>query len=121
MSSGTKEERPSADLPQAVRGDLHCSFCRKSQDQVRKLIAGPDVYICDECVDLCIDILERESVAESTTITTPLHAIGSCALCKLPKDVMELRMIGDQGVLCIECIDAVRGAAEPVEQDKGAT
>ena len=32
---------------------LKCSFCGKSQDQVRKLIAGPGVYICDECIDLC--------------------------------------------------------------------
>lgn len=41
-------------------GALHCSFCGKSQDAVRKLIAGPSVYICDECVDLCNDILREE-------------------------------------------------------------
>jgi ATP-dependent protease Clp ATPase subunit len=34
-------------------GSLVCSFCGKSQDEVRKLIAGPTVYICDECIDLC--------------------------------------------------------------------
>jgi ATP-dependent Clp protease ATP-binding subunit ClpX len=39
---------------------LYCSFCGKAQDEVRKLIAGPSVYICDECVDLCNDILEEE-------------------------------------------------------------
>jgi ATP-dependent Clp protease ATP-binding subunit ClpX len=39
---------------------LKCSFCGKSQEQVRKLIAGPGVYICDECVDLCNDILDEE-------------------------------------------------------------
>ncbi|MDY0136755.1 MAG: ATP-dependent Clp protease ATP-binding subunit ClpX [Thiomicrospira sp.] len=39
---------------------LYCSFCGKSQDEVRKLIAGPSVYICDECVDLCNDILREE-------------------------------------------------------------
>ncbi|MEM6446325.1 MAG: ATP-dependent protease ATP-binding subunit ClpX [Cyanobacteria bacterium J06642_2] len=39
---------------------LKCSFCGKSQEQVRKLIAGPGVYICDECVDLCNEILEEE-------------------------------------------------------------
>ncbi|MEZ0373783.1 MAG: ClpX C4-type zinc finger protein, partial [Candidatus Sericytochromatia bacterium] len=37
-----------------------CSFCGKSQDQVRKLIAAPGVYICNECVDLCNEILEEE-------------------------------------------------------------
>ncbi|MGP1954427.1 MAG: ClpX C4-type zinc finger protein, partial [Arsenophonus sp. NC-QC1-MAG3] len=42
---------------------LYCSFCRKSQHEVRKLIAGPSIYICDECVELCNDIL-REEVKE---------------------------------------------------------
>ena len=39
---------------------LQCSFCGKSQRQVRKLIAGPGVYICDECIDLCNEIIEEE-------------------------------------------------------------
>ena len=39
---------------------LHCSFCGKSQNDVRKLIAGPTVFICDECVDLCTDIIREE-------------------------------------------------------------
>ena len=39
---------------------LHCSFCGKNQDEVKKLIAGPSVYICNECVDLCNDIIEEE-------------------------------------------------------------
>jgi ATP-dependent Clp protease ATP-binding subunit ClpX len=43
---------------------LYCSFCGKSQDEVRKLIAGPSVYICDECVDLCNDILREEFGAD---------------------------------------------------------
>ena len=40
--------------------DLRCSFCGKSQREVRKLIAGPSVYICDECVELCNDIITEE-------------------------------------------------------------
>ncbi len=44
---------------------LYCSFCGKSQHEVRKLIAGPSVFICDECVDLCNDII-REEVQESS-------------------------------------------------------
>jgi ATP-dependent Clp protease ATP-binding subunit ClpX len=39
---------------------LYCSFCGKSQHEVKKLIAGPSVYICDECVDLCNDIIREE-------------------------------------------------------------
>ena len=37
---------------------LYCSFCGKSQHEVRKLIAGPTVFICDECVELCMDIIK---------------------------------------------------------------
>ncbi len=44
--------------------DLICSFCGKSQDEVKKLIAGPNIYICDECVELCNDILREEVEAE---------------------------------------------------------
>ena len=40
---------------------LYCSFCGKSQHEVRKLIAGPQVYICDECIELCMDIIKEES------------------------------------------------------------
>ena len=40
---------------------LYCSFCGKSQHEVRKLIAGPTVFICDECVELCMDIIKEES------------------------------------------------------------
>ena len=43
---------------------LHCSFCGKSQHEVRKLIAGPTVFICDECVGLCNDIIENEEVLD---------------------------------------------------------
>ncbi|WP_342525193.1 ATP-dependent protease ATP-binding subunit ClpX [Chryseomicrobium sp. FSL W7-1435] len=42
------------------KGNLKCSFCGKPQEQVRKLVAGPGVYICDECIDLCSEIVEEE-------------------------------------------------------------
>ena len=51
---------------------LYCSFCGKSQHEVRKLIAGPSVFICDECVDLCNDII-REEVQESGSDTPTDH------------------------------------------------
>ena len=47
---------------------LKCSFCGKSQKQVKKLIAGPGVYVCDECIDLCNEIIEEE-LSESTEIS----------------------------------------------------
>jgi ATP-dependent Clp protease ATP-binding subunit ClpX len=43
------------------KGTLYCSFCGKSQHEVRKLIAGPTVFICDECIELCKDIIRDEA------------------------------------------------------------
>ncbi|MCD6525464.1 MAG: ATP-dependent Clp protease ATP-binding subunit ClpX [Desulfuromonas sp.] len=48
-------------------GELTCSFCGKSQDEVKKLIAGPSVYICDECIDLCQEIIVEELGGEDTS------------------------------------------------------
>ena len=56
-------------------GDLVCSFCGKSQDEVKKLIAGPTVYICDECIELCNDIIaeefEKEEAAKLSSVPKP--------------------------------------------------
>ena len=55
---------------------LYCSFCNKSQHEVRKLIAGPSVFVCDECIDLCNDIIREEAQAQAresirTDLPTP--------------------------------------------------
>lgn len=60
---------------------LYCSFCGKSQHEVRKLIAGPTVFICDECVELCIDIIHEENklstIRTGDNVPTPqeIHAV----------------------------------------------
>ena len=59
-------------------GNLVCSFCGKSQDEVRKLIAGPTVYICDECIDLCNDIIAEEcdhdeTISSSSNVPKPVE------------------------------------------------
>ena len=69
-------------------GNLVCSFCGKSQDEVRKLIAGPTVYICDECIDLCNDIIAEECDEESSLATSSA----------VPKPV-EIKRILDQYVI----------------------
>lgn len=68
-------------------GELRCSFCGKSQDEVKKLIAGPTVYICDECVELCNDIIAEEYEREESVRAT-----------KIPKPV-EIKCILDQYVI----------------------
>ncbi|HVP79766.1 MAG TPA: ATP-dependent Clp protease ATP-binding subunit ClpX [Thermodesulfobacteriota bacterium] len=59
---------------------LHCSFCGKSQDEVRKLIAGPTVYICDECIELCNEIIAEETeerfVPGRLTVPKPMEIKG---------------------------------------------
>ena len=67
---------------------LYCSFCGKSQHEVRKLIAGPSVYVCDECVELCNDII-REDVSDEE-IADPED--------KLPKP-KEIKEVLDQYVI----------------------
>ena len=53
-------------MPKKESGDdaLRCSFCNKSQREVKKLIAGPTVFICDECVDICLDIIAEDRLLE---------------------------------------------------------
>lgn len=105
-------------------GSPRCSFCAKSQDDVRKLIADPSVYICDECISLCNDILAEEFVEEfgeaARKPSAPAPAAGSvvtspfphCILCHIPKDPEEVILIPDRGLLCAVCLEAIRTAAE---------
>ena len=68
--------------------DLVCSFCGKGQEEVRKLIAGPTVYICDECIDLCNDIIAEECDQEEA-----INAVSS-----VPKPT-DIRKVLDQYVV----------------------
>lgn len=68
---------------------LYCSFCGKSQHEVKKLIAGPSVFICDECVDLCNDII-REEVEEAETT----GEFGALPTPKEIKDILDEYVIG---------------------------
>ncbi len=70
---------------------VRCSFCNKSQDQVRKLIAGPGVYICDECIDICMEIIEDDNAKEQDS--------GEINLLK-PKEIkafLDEYVIGQEG------------------------
>jgi ATP-dependent Clp protease ATP-binding subunit ClpX len=75
-------------------GNLTCSFCGKNQREVKKLIAGPSVYICDECIDLCNDII-REEGAKAGVAGTPNAAGGMGAL---PKP-SEIKVFLDEHVI----------------------
>src|SRR5213075_2843897 len=92
-------------------GNLVCSFCGKSQDEVRKLLAGPSVYICDECIDLCNDLIAEECEREEPTPITrddPLPPVSACIVCRMPKVATDLLLVPGAGFVCCPCADAVR-------------
>ena len=72
------------------KGQLKCSFCGKSQEQVKKLIAGPGVYICDECIELCTEIIEEEFNEDSEL------EMGNIPKPKEIKDILDQYVIGQE-------------------------
>ncbi len=72
------------------KGQLKCSFCGKLQEQVKKLVAGPGVYICDECIELCNEIIEEEL---SDDVELDLHDIPKP---KEIKDILDQYVIGQE-------------------------
>lgn len=72
------------------KGQLKCSFCGKVQDQVKKLVAGPGVYICDECIELCNEIIEEE-LCEETNLE-----LGDILKPKEIKAVLDQYVIGQE-------------------------
>ena len=95
-----------------------CSFCGKSQAEVRKLIAGPTVYICDECIDLCNDIIAEE-VEQEAQLEGPASPVASlnapawCRVCRLPKSAEEVVAVSELGFfVCRRCLDLIRAATD---------
>ena len=74
-----------------IQDKLHCSFCGKKQDTVRRLVAGPGVYICDECIELCNEIIAEEAISEQSEKQGVLHG-------NLPKPE-EIKRILDQYIV----------------------
>ena len=75
--------------------NVRCSFCGKTQDSVKKIIAGPGVYICDECVDLCTSIIEAEQYEDEETGYT-LNEIEKIPSPKEIKKVLDDYVIGQE-------------------------
>lgn len=93
-----------------LKGDLICTFCKRSQDRVSKLIAGPKVFICDQCVAMA-----EKSIAVSKVPSLPgslgLAKEGSkarCSFCKKGRTASRLLLIGSTGNICGECLDVCR-------------
>ena len=73
-------------------GSLVCSFCGKSQKEVKKLIAGPTVYICDECIALCNDIIAEEFEAEESESHPAIKVPKPSEI----KDILDEYVIGQE-------------------------
>ena len=80
--------------------EYRCSFCKKSQREVRKLIAGPDVYICDECVDICVSVLiDGDKKAASFG--------QACRICQCAAEISESLLV-NESLICARCLESMR-------------
>src|SRR5262245_297209 len=113
--------------------ELRCSFCNKHQRAVRKLIAGPAVYICDECVGICVDIIAEDRIVEdvearrrlaegrpaSQSAAQPPSDDAWCTLCGKVADLSEALVIESSAILCGLCVEAVASAAAKAKKPQG--
>ncbi len=98
---------------------LRCSFCDKTQMDVLKLVAGPNVNICNECIDICVDILsearkdqpqrDRDRPAEDEQSWARSSA-WACALCRMPVAVAEAIVVENRGLICPGCRGEIEAA-----------
>jgi len=87
--------------------ELRCSFCNKTEKQGRKVIAGPNVQICDECVDFCVDIL-REDRRDAPAEEWP--GAVRCMICRIPAPLEDVVMVRGRGPICRSCIGEIQAA-----------
>ena len=111
-------KRTQGESSKDLEKDLHCSFCGKSRYKVRKLIAGPKVYICDECVDLCNDVIEEDwEEDKGDRVDKPgepsqIQGTGLiCEFCHMPTPNTECLLIPNRGPLCFICLEIIRAVA----------
>lgn len=104
---------------------LRCSFCNKSQRDVRKLIAGPEVQICDECLEICNGIVAEDKVLEVgekagpdavPEVEAPLEAPVRCRLCQQLFPDSACVAFPDRGWVCQSCLDHLRLYLESSER-----
>ena len=99
--------------------DLRCSFCDKSETQARKLIAGPSVFICDECIQVCWDIIANDNRSQANDDVEPPLPLPKdapagpavrCALCGMLVPHGDVIPVRERGVLCLGCAGEVEAA-----------
>lgn len=107
------------------RGELHCSFCGKPASAVHKLIAGPDVYICDECIQVCQSILDEEFDLHEESYSSSSSGAGNPSLDALPtpkqlKETLDQYVIGQDRAkiaLCVAVYNHYKRIYSPTSED----
>lgn len=94
--------------------ELNCSFCSKSKDSVKTLIAGPGVYICDGCVQRCNTELRNEQNRPKELTTDRLK----CSFCKKNGTLVERLCAGPSSYICNECVDLCNEILDEVLDQK---
>jgi Pyruvate/2-oxoacid:ferredoxin oxidoreductase delta subunit len=84
-----------------------CSFCGKNQQEVRKVIAGPSVHICNECVNLCDEILVKENVKEAASAVQSTEE-RLCGICMEPRETDELIFLPHAAYMCAGCLEDIQ-------------
>jgi hypothetical protein len=90
---------------------LTCSFCGKHQDEVRKLIAGHSVHICNECVHLCDEILTKEQIDEAPAPGKSSAKSATerlCGICMEPRETDELIFLPHAAYMCAGCLEELQ-------------
>jgi len=103
---------------------LRCSFCGKSQEQVKNLIAGPSFYICNECVEICDEIIADHRDYEQrhgppsgqgVPVIVPAEPRVRCSMCRNFVLMAEALPIAERGQLCPDCTAAILAALDEAE------
>jgi hypothetical protein len=112
--SGSTAGNPAPTPPPAV---LYCSFCGKSQHEVNKLVAGPHVFICDECIDVCSDIIDEQLLRLIEGDEATARAMSTERLSHYVEHVRKGEQRNRLALQHIERMLALRRGAEPVDDD----
>jgi ATP-dependent Clp protease ATP-binding subunit ClpX len=103
------------------KGHPKCSFCGKTQEQVRKLIAAPGVYICDECVDLCNEILDEELYEGAKSPDAPPLEIRDIPKPQTIKKILDQHIVGQESakkVLSVAVYNHYKRISSPAQDDE---
>jgi hypothetical protein len=108
-----------AHVPRVDEDTKHssCSFCGKNQSEVRKLVAGPSVHICDECVELCKNIVAEDAdVSDSDKAEKAAKAKSKtnrlCGICMEPRETDELIFLPHTAYMCAGCLEEIQAVRD---------